>query len=80
MKKLTGVVVTQNSLKTVAVNIVHHKKHPKYKKIVKSSKKVQAHYENLDLRVGQVVVIEQSRPFSATKKFHVVELKSKDKE
>ena len=80
MKKLTGIIVAQNNLKTVAVNVTHYKKHPKYKKVIKSSRKIQVHHENLDLRVGQVVVIKQSRPFSATKRFCIVDAKPEGKE
>jgi small subunit ribosomal protein S17 len=79
MKNLSGVVVSQKNPKTVAVNVVYYKSHPKYKKVIKTNKKIQAHYENLDLNLGDVVNIESSRPFSATKRFLVVDVKVKAK-
>jgi small subunit ribosomal protein S17 len=79
MKNLSGVVVSQKNPKTVAVNVVYYKPHPKYKKIVKTNKKIQAHYENIELNLGDVVTIEPSRPLSATKRFLVVDVKVKAK-
>jgi len=79
MKNLSGVVVSQKNPKTVAVNVVYYKSHPKYKKVIKTNKKIQAHNENIELNLGDVVNIKPSRPFSATKRFLVVDVKVKAK-
>ncbi|WNE41500.1 MAG: 30S ribosomal protein S17 [Mycoplasmataceae bacterium] len=79
MKNLSGVVVSQKNPKTVTVNVVYYKPHKKYKKIVKTNKKIQAHYENFELSTGDAVIIKPSRPLSATKRFLVVDVKVKAK-
>jgi small subunit ribosomal protein S17 len=77
MKSFSGVVVSQNNPKTAVVSVVHYKRHRKYKKVVKSSREIQSHYENIDLKVGDFVTIKPSRPFSATKRFLVVSINKK---
>ena len=47
--------------------------HPVYKKIVKKSKKFAAHDENNQYKVGDIVSIEESKPYSKTKTWTVVE-------
>lgn len=80
MKNLSGVVVSQKNLKTVTVNVVYHKQHPKYKKIVKTNKKIQSHLsKDMNLAVGDIVTLRPSRPFSATKRFLIVDVKKVNK-
>jgi small subunit ribosomal protein S17 len=76
MKNLSGVVVSQKNLKTVTVNVVYYKRHPKYKKIVKTNKKIQSHFsDNMNLTIGDIVTLKPSRPFSATKRFLVIDVR-----
>ena len=79
MKNLSGIVVSQKNLKTVTVEVVYRKPHPKYKKIVEKKIRKRAHYDNMEVSVGDTVDIKPSRPFSATKRFLVINVKVKAK-
>lgn len=75
MKNLSGVVIAQKTPKTVTVNVVYYKQHPKYKKVIKTNKKIQSHFENMELAIGDLVTLQPSRPLSATKRFLVIDVK-----
>ena len=64
---LQGVVVSDKQDKTVVVSVERQVMHPVYKKFVKRSKKFAAHDENNQFKVGDIVKIEESRPYSKTK-------------
>ena len=70
---LQGVVVSDKQDKTVIVSVERQVMHPVYKKIVKKSKKFAAHDENNQYKVGDIVSIEESKPYSKTKTWTVVE-------
>ena len=69
---LQGVVVSDKQDKTVVVSVERQVMHPVYKKFVKRSKKFAAHVENNQLKVGVIVKIEESRPYSKTKTWTVI--------
>jgi len=69
----SGTVISQNNPKTVGVELIFHRRHPKYQKVLKIRKKLQVHNENLSLKIGDKVIIKNSRPFSKTKRFLVIE-------
>ena len=69
---LQGVVVSDKQDKTVVVNVERQVMHPVYRKFVKRSKKYAAHDENNQFKVGDVVSIQESRPYSKTKTWTVV--------
>ncbi len=69
--KLQGVVVSDKMQKTVVVEVERVKEHPRYKKRVKIHKKYKAHDEKENYKVGDKVVIEESRPMSKDKKWQV---------
>ena len=69
---LQGVVVSDKQDKTVVVSVERQVMHPVYKKIVKRSKKFAAHDENNQYKVGDIVSIEESKPYSKTKTWTVV--------
>lgn len=71
MKVLQGIVTSVKSAKTATVTVVRQWQHPVYKKYVKRTKKYAAHVEELELKEGDVVVIEECRPISKTKNFKV---------
>lgn len=71
-QNMIGVVVSDVSDKTVVVKVDSQKRHPKYKKSYKISKRYKAHDENNEYHVGDRVVIEATRPISKEKKFKVV--------
>ncbi|RAP35220.1 30S ribosomal protein S17 [Candidatus Marinamargulisbacteria bacterium SCGC AAA071-K20] len=67
-----GTVVKLPSSKTVTVLVMTSRAHPKYKKIVKYSKKYQAHYEGKEeLSLGDNVNIMSCRPISKNKSWRV---------
>lgn len=76
-KLLRGTVVSDKMDKTVTVEIVTHKKHPLYGKSVKYSKKYKAHDENNEAKVGDLVLIMETRPLSKTKRFRLVKVLEK---
>ncbi|NNM83206.1 MAG: 30S ribosomal protein S17 [Burkholderiales bacterium] len=76
-RTLTGSVVSDKMDKTVTVLVERKVKHPLYGKIVTRSKKYHAHDENNEFHVGDVVVIEETRPLSRTKTWRVTSLVSK---
>jgi small subunit ribosomal protein S17 len=71
-KKLIGKVTSTKMKKTVVVKVERRFSHPIYKKVIKRHKKYKAHNENLDLKVGDLVLIEETRPISKDKNFVVV--------
>ena len=60
--------------KTITVLVETHKKHAKYGKRVQYIKKYKAHDEENTAKVGDIVVIEETRPLSATKHFRLVKV------
>ena len=64
---LQGVVVSDKQDKTVVVSVERQVMHPVYKKFIKKSKKYSAHDENNQFKVGDVVRIIESVPYSKTK-------------
>jgi len=75
----TGVVVSDKMDKTIVVNVETMKKHPIYKKYVRKSKKYKAHDENREARIGDIVMIGETRPYSKTKYFEMVKIVEKAK-
>ena len=72
-KVYRGTVVSDKMDKTITVMVETKKTHPLYGKRVKYSKKFKAHDENNEARIGDKVVIMETRPLSATKRCRVVE-------
>ena len=66
-RQLTGVVVSDKADKTITVKIERKVKHPTYSKIMKRSSKVHAHDEENVAKVGDVVTVEECRPYSKSK-------------
>ncbi|MCX7851119.1 30S ribosomal protein S17 [Thermus sp.] len=73
-KRLIGVVTSDKMDKTVVVLVERQYRHPLYKKVVRSSKKYLAHDEENACRVGDRVVILESRPYSRRKRWVVSEI------
>jgi small subunit ribosomal protein S17 len=65
-RRMTGVVTSDKMTKTVVVEVTRTYQHPLYKKVVHASKRFKAHDE-LGAKVGDVVVIVESRPLSRDK-------------
>ncbi len=71
-RRLEGIVVSDKMQKTVVVNVTRFKKHPKYLKYYKVSRRFKAHDETDVYRAGDKVLIEETRPLSKEKKWKVV--------
>ncbi|MBI1998789.1 MAG: 30S ribosomal protein S17 [Parcubacteria group bacterium] len=71
-KRLKGIVVRNSTNKTAVVEITSFKISPKYKKYVKSSKRFKAHDEKNECKIGDTVLIEETRPISKEKHFRIV--------
>ena len=66
-KVLTGQVVSDKMEKTIVVAIQGRKLHRLYKKYVKNTKKIKAHDETNDARIGDTVQVIECRPMSKDK-------------
>ena len=78
-KTRTGKVVSDKMDKTIIVAVEDHVKHPLYKKIVKRTYKLQAHDENNECGIGDVVKVMETRPLSKNKRWRLVEIMEKAK-
>ena len=74
---LTGKVVSNARDKTIAVLVERKVRHPIYKKYIKRSTKVHAHDENNECGLGDVVRVSESKPFSKTKNWALIEVVEK---
>jgi small subunit ribosomal protein S17 len=72
-----GVVVSDKADKTIVVSVDVTKLHPRYKKVVRRTRKFHAHDEQNAAGVGDVVRIVESRPLSKTKNWRLVEVVEK---
>ncbi len=73
-KTRVGVVISDVRDKTVTVEVVDSKTHPKYGKTVRVRKKFHAHDEQNDAHLGDTVRIVETRPLSKTKRWRVSEV------
>jgi small subunit ribosomal protein S17 len=73
-RTLTGRVISDKMDKTVTVLIERMVKHPVYGKYIRRSTKLHAHDENNQSKTGDMVVIRETRPYSKTKTWAVVEV------
>lgn len=71
-RQLIGTVVSDKMKKTIVVEVEKVKRHPLYKRTFKVHKKYHAHDEKGECKVGDKVLIEESRPISKTKKWKVI--------
>jgi small subunit ribosomal protein S17 len=69
-----GVVVSSAMDKTIVVKVDMIKIHPRYKKVIRRSKKFHAHDEQNKANVGDVVRIVETRPLSKTKNWRLAEV------
>ncbi len=75
-KTFTGKVVSDKMDKTVVVNVSRYVAHKKYGKYFKIDKRLKAHDENNEYKIGDEVTIEESRPLSKDKNFIVLSKKA----
>lgn len=67
-----GVVASRMGAKSVVVTVSYREVHPLYGKVVTRTKKYHAHDEDDTAKVGDEVVIMETRPMSATKRWRIV--------
>ncbi len=78
-KTREGIVVSDKMDKTVTVAVMDRVKHGMYSKVLSRSRKLKAHDELNAAGVGDRVMIMETRPLSATKRWRVVEILEKAK-
>ncbi len=71
-KEQVGVVVSDRMQRTRVVRVETQRRHPLYKKTVRHSKKFKAHDELNASRVGDVVLMTETRPLSGEKRWRIV--------
>jgi small subunit ribosomal protein S17 len=69
-----GLVVSDKMDKTVVVSVEDRVKHAMYGKVLRRTSKYKAHDENNECGVGDRVLLMETRPLSATKRWRVVEI------
>jgi small subunit ribosomal protein S17 len=74
-----GYVVSDKMDKTIVVEVEDRVKHPLYGKVIRQTSKVKAHDENNTAGIGDLVLINETRPLSATKRWRLVEILEKAK-
>jgi len=73
-KTKVGRVVSDRMDKTIVVSVERLARHPLYKRVIRLSTKFKAHDEANEAHIGDTVLIEESRPLSATKRWRLVEV------
>lgn len=76
-KLKSGKVVSNKMDKTIVVSVETTIRHPIYKRIIKQSKKYKAHDENNEAKIGDLVLIMETRPLSKDKRWRLVEITEK---
>ena len=74
-----GLVVSDKMDKTVVVEVEDRVKHPKYGKVIRRTKKYKAHDGANECCVGDRVLLMETRPLSATKRWRVSQILEKAK-
>jgi len=69
-----GIVVSDKMDKTVVVSVEDRVKHALYGKVLRRTSRLKAHDEQNDAHVGDRVLVMETRPLSATKRWRVVEI------
>jgi small subunit ribosomal protein S17 len=70
-KTKEGVVVSEAMQKTRVVRIERVYRHPRYQRVIRMSKKLKAHDEGNESKVGDRVLIEETRPLSKEKRWRI---------
>jgi small subunit ribosomal protein S17 len=78
-KTRRGYVVSDKMNKTIVVQVEDRVKHPLYGKVLTRNTKVKAHDEQNAAGIGDLVLIAETRPLSATKNWRLVEILEKAK-
>jgi small subunit ribosomal protein S17 len=79
-KTKVGRVVSDKMDKTIVVSVERLTRHRLYKRVIRVTTKFAAHDEGNEARIGDMVLIEESRPLSATKRWRLISVLSRDGE
>lgn len=77
IKERLGTVVSDKMDKTVVVSIENRVTHKKYGKIISNTKRYKVHDEQNECQVGDLILIEETRPLSKTKRWTLKAIKQK---
>lgn len=72
-RQFEGKVISDKMQKTVTVAVEVFKRHPFYGRVMKNTRKFKARNEEMSLKIGDVVVIEETRPYSKEVTWKVIE-------
>ncbi|WP_084038512.1 30S ribosomal protein S17 [Demequina sp. NBRC 110053] len=78
-KTRRGYVVSDKMDKTITVQVEDRVKHPLYGKVIRRNSKIKAHDELNTAGIGDLVVVMETRPLSASKRWRLVEIVEKAK-
>jgi small subunit ribosomal protein S17 len=79
-KTKVGRVVSDKMDKTIVVSVERLTRHRLYKRVIRVTTRFKAHDEQNEAKVGDMVLIEESRPLSATKRWRLMSVLSRDGE
>jgi len=72
-KTFQGVVTSDKMANTIVISLAYKFRHPLYKKIVKKNKNIYAE-NNLNAKIGDIVLVRETRPISKLKRFTTLEI------
>ena len=73
-KERLGKVISNKMTKTIVVKVERRFPHPKFKKVVTGYSKFYAHDEKAEAKIGDVVLIEETRPLSKLKRWRLTKV------
>ena len=73
-KEVVGNVVSNRMNKTIVVQVVRRRSHPLYTRVISKAKKFYAHDEKNEAHIGDVVLLEETRPLSKLKRWRLKEI------
>lgn len=73
-RKLVGTIVSDKMNKTRIVEVHRFKKHTRYHKYFRVTRRYKVHDSNNQYKIGEVVLIQESRPLSKEKRWQIIEL------
>jgi small subunit ribosomal protein S17 len=76
-RMLSGVVVSDKTTNTIVVKVERRFKHAKYSKFISTTKKYHAHDAKSQAKIGDIVTIAESKPFSKLKNWELVSINNK---
>ncbi|OIO36316.1 MAG: 30S ribosomal protein S17 [Candidatus Omnitrophica bacterium CG1_02_44_16] len=78
-KEFTGIVVSDKMKKTIVVEVTSLVRHGQYSKTIRRKERFKAHDEKNEARIGDIVLIHETRPMSKDKRWRLVEIITKAK-